>query len=158
MAYEYKTYGRTYDLVLGSDGLIHNFELDISGPDLETVKEKIREYAKKIEKAPRIPILTTGSYNVRGDTEYFEGTTTNVTDRHGYRWVSYKDGNGKSQRKKLSGGLFPDTPENRKIFDQIIAINKQIQRLYREASALENTMVTISEYLEAQRDEEPEPV
>jgi hypothetical protein len=143
MAYEYKTYGRTYRLDLGHDGLIHNHELGISGPDLETVKALTREQAKLEEKAPRIPILTTGSYNVYNDKRYYEGTTTQVTDRHGYRWVTWKDENGKSQRKKLSSGVFADTPENRKLLDEIVAINLEIGGLYRQAKRLESQLTPI---------------
>jgi hypothetical protein len=145
MAYEYKTYGRTYRIDLGHDGLLYNHELGISAPDLETVKTLTREQAKKEEKAPRIPILTTGSYNVYNDRRYYEGTTSQVKDRHGYRWVTWKDENGKSQRKKLNGGVFADTPENRETLDQIVALNVEIARLYREARTLEQKLTGIED-------------
>ena len=134
----YRTYGEEFTLSLEDDGSIYCSELGIRDKDLEVVKELIRTQVKKEKAAPRIKILTTGSWNVHNEKRFFEGTTTNVTDRGGYRWVAWRDDRDRPIRKKLSSSaIYLDTPANRELLTAIIVKNLEMNSISRQVTQLE---------------------
>jgi hypothetical protein len=144
MAYLFKTQGREYSLTLESDGLLHCKDLGISAEKLADLQALVTEHVKTERKAPRIPVLILDNrYNyVVG---YTEGSASSKQDRHGYRWVSYKNGDGKTKRATFdSSRLYLDTPENRALADRLVLIGNSIQARISESRTVQGQMVNVT--------------
>lgn len=126
-----KIKGKSYTLELRGNGQIWCRELDIVGDTAKEVEDKIRKAAD----APQIKILTFGQRWSNGsEDEYYEGTTRGgPVDRRADRWVSWKLPNGRTD-KGTGIECWEDTPENRRILDQMVNLRHQIKKLEEQIS------------------------
>lgn|SRR5574341_93154 len=143
MKYRYK--GKDYYLELNASGEIKCGELDITGDTAAEVQKKIQEHVNaERSKTGKIKILTFGNrgYETTEETEYYEGTTTNIGDRWG-AWVSWKE-KGRNDRAKMGRNtIYLDTPENRATLDAICDLRKQRERLEQEEDGLLETLAHV---------------
>lgn len=155
MAYYFKTQGREYSLSLESDGLLHANELGLSAETLPELQELVKARVKEEKSAPRIPVLIIDN-RWSHVQEWTEGSASGkVANYHGYRWVSYKDREGKTKRQTFSKDrLFADTPENREKANKLLHLGRRIQELMKLSDELKDSMLTFEGQLELQREAE----
>lgn len=140
---EYKYGGKSFTLRLDDHGMIENDDFGIKAKSVEEVKAKIREQVEKEKALPRVNVLFFERYGGNDKDHYLNGTSTLKdanTSRYGsYHevWVSFKSERGGNEReKRYTTDIYLDTPENRKILDEYVAMQKQIQELREVASEL----------------------
>ena len=148
MAYYFKTQGREFSFTLESDGLLHANDLGLSDATLEGLQEKVKAHVKAEKNLPRIPVIILEDRwsHVLG---FVYGSASSKSDRHGYRWVSYKDGTEskeKTKRRTLdSDRLFLDTDVNRVKAQELVVLGEQITSLIERSNQIKKSMARIGD-------------
>lgn len=143
---EYKYNGRTYQLRLNDKGNVECLDENITAATVEEVKQLIREANAKEKAAPRIKVLVL-ELPRWGEASLYECTTSGKSSGSFFGvLVSWKDEKGKPQReKKRLEDVYLDTPENRKVAFEIIALHNQIHKLEKQKNNLDDKLETLED-------------
>ena len=94
-----------------------------SNPSLEKVKKYIDNLERKDFKRTNVILSTWGN-------DYTLGVVTSEVSKSEEVWISYKDTDlGSSRRKQHINNVFLDSPQNRAILEQIAQKHKEIEIL-----------------------------
>ncbi len=146
MSYYFKTQGREYSFTLEDDGLLHANELNLKAETLAELQETVKAHVKAEKSLPRIPVIILDDRwsFIQG---YDFGSASSKADRHGYRWVSYKDGSEAKEKTKRrtfdSERLFLDTEGNREKAKELVHLGRRITALIGESNEIKKNMARI---------------
>ena len=149
-SYTFRTQGREYTFRLEDDGLIHCGDLNLKAETVEALKPLVVAAVKEEKKIPRIPVilLETRWHNV---STFVYGLASGQPDHQGYRWVSFKDDDGRQRRGKFGkGALYLDTPENRQLTDNIVSTQREINSLKKYVDDIKSQMPKVGDPVEVE--------
>lgn len=148
--YTFKTQGREFDFRLGEDGLIHCSDLNLKAETVEALKPLVVAAVKEEKKLPRVPVILFEARWHNVSTVAY-GSASGKTDHQGYRWVSFKDDDGRQRRGKFGkGSLFLDTPENRQLADNVISTRREIASLQKYIEDIKSQMPKVGDPVEVE--------
>lgn len=133
-----------HNIGLMEDGRLSCRELGLVTNTLEEMKAAIRERETKRTKLPKFDVWFKSRW---GDQQYQLGTTTGLGV--GFRgtevWVSWKGDRGDNEKKMINAdSVYPDTPENRSVIEQINALYRNIRDLNKQIDALHEQLSEVT--------------